>query len=137
MEAKMSAQPQTAGPGPGYARAPEHTITLEREGKRVSVVFNGETIAESTDAITLREASYPPVYYLPRGDVRADVLTRTEHSSHCPFKGDASYWSIAVGGKATENAVWSYELPFDEVAEIKDHMAFYPNRIDEIAVADA
>jgi uncharacterized protein (DUF427 family) len=132
----MTATPQTAGPGPGYTRAPEHTITLEREGKRVSVVFNGETIAETTNAITLHEANYPPMYYLPRGDVRADVLTRTDHSTHCPFKGDASYWSIAVGGKESENAVWSYELPFDEVAEIKDHMAFYADRMDAIDVAD-
>ncbi|MEJ2121736.1 MAG: DUF427 domain-containing protein [Alphaproteobacteria bacterium] len=132
----MSAQPQTAGPGPGYARAPEHTITLEREGKRVSVVFNGETIAESTNAITLREANYPPMYYLPRDDVRADVLTRTDHSTHCPFKGDAAYWSIKVGDKDSENAVWSYEIPFDEVVEIKDHMAFYPDRMDAVDVAE-
>jgi uncharacterized protein (DUF427 family) len=133
----LSAQPQTAGPGPGYVRAPEHTITLEREGKRVSVVFNGETIAETTNAITLHEANYPPMYYLPREDVRAEVLTPTEHSTHCPFKGDASYWSIAVGDKESENAVWSYELPFDEVAEIKDHMAFYADRMDAIGVEDA
>jgi len=133
----MSAQPQTAGPGPGFANKPEHTITLEREGKRVSVVFNGETIAETTNAITLREANYPPMYYLPRADVRADVLTRTEHSTHCPFKGDAAYWSIKVGDKDSENAVWSYEIPFDEVVEIKDHMAFYADRMDAIDVADA
>lgn len=133
----MSATPQTAGPGPGYARAPEHTITLSREGKRVTVIFNGETIAETSDAITLHEANYPPVYYLPRGDVRAEVLTPTDHHTHCPFKGDASYWSITVGDKGSENAVWSYELPFDEVAEIKDHMAFYADRMDAIDVADA
>ena len=133
----MSTAPQTAGPGPGYARAPEHTITLEYEGQRVTVVFNGETIADTTNAITLREANYPPVYYLPRGDVRADVLTPTEHSTHCPFKGDASYWTITVGDKASENAVWSYEIPFDEVVEIKDHMAFYADRMDAIDVKNA
>jgi len=130
----MSAQPQTAGPGPGFAKKPEHTVTLEREGKRVSVVFNGETIAESTNAVTLHEANYPPMYYLPREDVRAEVLTATAHHTHCPFKGDASYWSIKVGDKDSENAVWSYEIPFDEVAEIKDHMAFYPDRMDAISV---
>jgi len=133
----LSAQPQTAGPGPGFAKKPEHTITLEREGKRVSVVFNGETIAETTEAITLREANYPPVYYLPREAVRAEVLTPTDHSTHCPFKGDASYWTITVGGKQSENAVWSYEIPFDEVVEIKNHMAFYADRMDAIDVADA
>jgi uncharacterized protein (DUF427 family) len=124
----------TAGPAPGFARHPQHTITLAREGKRVRVVFNGETIAESTAAITLREADYAPIYYLPRGDVRADVLTRTDHGTHCPFKGDAAYWSLTVGDKAAENAVWSYEHPFDEMAEIKDYMAFYPKRVDAIAV---
>jgi len=133
----MSAQPQTAGPGPGFAKKPEHTITLAREGKHVSVVFNGETIAETTNAITLHEANYPPVYYLPRDDVRADVLTRTEHSTHCPFKGDASYWSITVGDKTSENSVWSYEIPFDEVVDIKDHMAFYADRMDAIDVDGA
>jgi len=133
----MSAQPQTAGPGPGFAKKPEHTITLEREGKRVSVVFNGETIAETTDAITLHEANYPPVYYLPREAVRAEVLTPTDHSTHCPFKGDASYWTIKVGDKASENAVWSYEIPFDEVVEIRNHMAFYADRMDAIHVAGA
>lgn len=133
----MSAQPQTAGPGPGFASKPEHTITLEREGKRVSVVFNGETIAETTDAITLREANYPPAYYLPRDAVRADVLTRTDHHTHCPFKGDAAYWSIKVGDRDSENAVWSYEVPFDEVVEIKNRMAFYPDRMDAIGVEDA
>jgi len=133
----MTASPQTAGPGPGFASKPEHAITLEREGKRVSVVFNGETIAETTEAITLREANYPPVYYLPRDAVRAEVLTRTDHGTHCPFKGDAAYWTIEVGDKASENAVWSYEIPFDEVAEIKDHIAFYADRMDAIDVTDA
>lgn len=98
------------------------------------VVFNGETIAQSVDAITLREGDYSPMFYIPRGDVRTEVLQSTNHSTHCPFKGDASYWTVTVGGKTSDNAVWSYELPFDEVAEIKDHMAFYPNRMDEIAV---
>lgn len=128
---------ETAGPGPGFIKHPEHTVTLSHDGNRVRVVFNGETIAETDAAITMHEASYPPVYYLPRGDVRAEVLNRTDHSTHCPFKGDASYWSIAVGDKSSENAVWSYERPFDEVAEIKDYVAFYGNRMDEIAVSDA
>ena len=128
---------ETAGPGPGFIKHPEHTVTLSHDGKRVRVVFNGETIAETDAAITMHEANYPPVYYLPRGDVRAEVPNRTDHSTHCPFKGDASYWTIAVGDKSSENVVWSYERPFDEVAEIKDYVAFYGNRMDEIAVSDA
>ena len=117
--------------GPGYRQHPEHPVTLEREGKRVKVTFAGDTIADSNDVITLHEANYPPVYYLPRRDVKMNLLTPTAHHTHCPFKGDASYFTIAGAG-AGENAVWSYEQPYDEVLDIKDRLAFYPNKVDAI-----
>jgi uncharacterized protein (DUF427 family) len=98
------------------------------------VTFNGDVIADTTDAIRLREADYPPVYYVPRRDVRMDRLIRTEHHTYCPFKGDASYFTLS-SGRTAENAVWSYEKPYDEVIAIKDHLAFYPDRVDSISAA--
>jgi uncharacterized protein (DUF427 family) len=120
--------------GPGYTRHPEHRVEVERANERVTVRFNGEVIADSTNAIRLREADYPPVYYVPRRDVRMDRLIRTEHHTYCPFKGDASYFSLS-SGRTAENAVWSYETPYDEVIAIKDHLAFYPDRVDSISAA--
>jgi uncharacterized protein (DUF427 family) len=111
---------------------PDHPITVTRSGKRVRVTFAGQVIADTTRALTLREASYPPVQYIPRADADMRALQRTDNHSHCPYKGDASYFTIAAGGRSAENAVWSYEQPFPAVAEIKDHLAFYPNRVDAI-----
>ena len=102
-------------------------ITTGLAGVRVRVTFNGELIADSRDAIVLHEGSYPPVYYLPRKDVQMDRLVRSSHRTHCPFKGDASYFSLKDG---PENAVWSYEQPYDEVGVIKDHLAFYPDKVE-------
>lgn len=96
---------------------------------RVRVTFKGEVIADTNDAIALKEGSYPVVYYLPRKDVKMDRLARTTHTTHCPFKGDASYFSLVNG---PENAVWSYEQPYDDVAAIKELLAFYPNKVDAI-----
>jgi uncharacterized protein (DUF427 family) len=120
--------------GPGYKRHPEHRVEVERANERVKVTFNGEVIADTTDAIRLREAEYPPVYYVPRQDVKMDRLIRTEHHTYCPFKGNASYFTLSSGHTA-ENAVWSYEEPYDEVIAIKDHLAFYPDRVDSISAA--
>ncbi len=111
---------------------PDHPITVEPSGKRVTVKFAGRTIVDTTGALTLREASYPPVYYIPIGDVAPGVLERTTHHTHCPYKGDASYFSIKVDGKTAENAVWSYENPFPAMAGIKGYVAFYPNKVDAI-----
>lgn len=111
-----------------------HSITIEPSTERVKVLFNGEIIADSPRALLLREGRLPPVYYFPRQDVRLDRLQRTTHSTHCPFKGDASYWTLSVGGKRAENAVWSYENPLPGVARIQRHMAFYPDRVDAIVV---
>jgi uncharacterized protein (DUF427 family) len=111
---------------------PDHPITIESNPKRVVVRFGGRTIADSTHALTLREASYPPVQYIPREDVDMRALSRTAHTSHCPYKGDASYYSIQVDGGESSNAVWTYEAPFPAVSPIREHLAFYPNRVDSV-----
>ncbi|WP_394848145.1 DUF427 domain-containing protein [Pendulispora brunnea] len=122
--------------GPGYAKHPEHRVEAQREAKRVRVTFQGEIIADTENAIRLEEGTYPAVYYVPREDVKMDRLVRTEHHTECPFKGKASYFSLgdAKKGELVENAVWTYEHPYDEVAVIKDHVAFYPNKVDAISI---
>ena len=112
--------------------APTKRITIEPNPNRVRVTLGGVVIADSPGAVTLREGSYPPVQYIPRADADMALLTRTVHSTHCPLKGDATYFSIAAGGRTAENAVWSYETPFDGVAEIAGMLAFYPTRVDAI-----
>jgi uncharacterized protein (DUF427 family) len=111
---------------------PDHPITIRPNAKRVRVSFGGQTIADTTKALTLQEASYPAVLYIPRADAKMDLLKKTDNATHCPYKGDASYYSIQADGKTAENAVWSYEQPFPAMAEIKDYLAFYPNRVDKI-----
>lgn len=96
---------------------------------RVRVRFNGELIADTRDAVVLEEGSYPPVYYLPRKDVKMERLIRTSHTSHCPQKGDAAYYSIC-NGQTARNAVWSYEQPYDGVAGIREMLAFYPDKVE-------
>ena len=122
--------------GPGYAKHPGYRIEFEAEPRRVRVIYNGVVVADSTRAMVMREADYPPVYYLPRDGVRLEHLRRTDHHSNCAFKGKASYWTIQVGEREAGNAVWSYEDPFDEMAAMKDTMAFYPDRVDAIEVDD-
>jgi uncharacterized protein (DUF427 family) len=111
---------------------PNHPITIEPAGRRVTVTVAGATVAASDRALLLREASYPPVIYIPREDAKMDLLMRTTHSSHCPYKGNASYYSIPAGGDRSSNAVWTYEAPYEAVAAIRDHLAFYPDRVDSI-----
>jgi uncharacterized protein (DUF427 family) len=111
---------------------PDHPITIDRNPNRVVVSLAGRVIADTQDALTLREASYPPVQYIPRKDVDMAQLARTDHASHCPYKGDAAYYSIPAGGERSANAVWTYENPHAAVASIKDHLAFYPDRVDAI-----
>ena len=110
----------------------EHRITIEPNPKRVRVLFNGRVIADTTRALTLREATLPPVQYVPREDADMSLLDRTAHKTHCPFKGDAAYYTIRADGRVAENAVWTYEDPYPGVAAIKDHLAFYPDRVDRI-----
>lgn len=99
--------------------------------RRVRVKFNGETIADSLAPMMMREGRHLPVYYFPRADVRMDLLAPTGHDSFCPYKGAASYYSIRAGELVSENAVWSYQAPFPEVADIKDYLAFYWDRVDQ------
>jgi uncharacterized protein (DUF427 family) len=112
--------------------ADDHPITVSRNPKRVRVRFAGHIVADTTRALTLKEASYPPVEYIPRADVNMGLLERTAHTSRCPYKGDASYYSIKADGRVAENAIWTYEHPFAGVAEIAGYVAFYPNRVDTI-----
>jgi uncharacterized protein (DUF427 family) len=112
---------------------PDHPIAIQRNPARVVVSVAGRVIADSRNALTLREAEYPPVEYIPRKDVDFFQLERTDHATYCPYKGDCSYYSIPGGGKKSVNAVWSYEEPFPAVGQIRGHVAFYPDRVDEIA----
>ena len=121
-----------ANSAPGFKKVPRSHIVTQRSHKRVRVTVNGEVIADSRAALELKEGNYPVAYYLPRKDVRMERLARTSPSPHCPFKGDASYFSIVDG---PENAVWSYERPYDEMADIKDLLAFYPNKVDAITLS--
>ena len=111
---------------------PDHPITIEANPQRVRITWNGQVIADSRRALTLREAAYPPVQYVPRSDVKMALLKRSDHSSYCPYKGDASYYSIEREGQRAENAVWSYEEPHEAMAAIKGYLAFYPNRVSSI-----
>lgn len=112
---------------------PDHPITIEHSGKRVVVKVADRVVADSSNALALKEASYPVVQYIPRKDVDMSLLERTDHSTYCPYKGDASYYSIPLGGARSVNAIWSYEAPYAAVAEIKDYVAFYPDRVDSIS----
>jgi uncharacterized protein (DUF427 family) len=109
-----------------------HPITIEANPNRIVVTLGDKTIADSRAALTLREGSYAAVQYIPRADVDMALLERSDHQSYCPFKGDASYFSIPAGGARSVNAIWTYEAPFAAVAAIKGHVAFYPDRIDAI-----
>jgi uncharacterized protein (DUF427 family) len=111
---------------------PDHPITIEPNRKRVRVVFNGRVVADTTRALTLKEASLRPVQYIPREDADMRLLVRSTHATHCPYKGDAAYYGLSVDGRTTENAVWTYEAPYPAMAPIKDHLAFYPARVDRI-----
>jgi uncharacterized protein (DUF427 family) len=111
---------------------PDHPIGIAPNSRRVRVRFAGKVIADTTRALTLTEANYPPVQYIPRADADMSLLRPTAHHSHCPYKGDASYFTIAVDGASAENAVWSYAAPFPAVAGIKEYLAFYPTRVDAI-----
>ena len=111
---------------------PDHPIAITQNPKRVVVTLGGRAIADSRHALTMREGNHAPVQYIPRKDVDMSQLARTDHASYCAYKGDCSYFSIPAGGDRAVNAVWSYEAPFEAVAAIKDHLAFYPDRVDSI-----
>src|SRR5216684_1767358 len=111
---------------------PEHPIEIRLNPARVIVTVAGRVIADTREALTLREAAYPAVQYIPRKDVDMSALQRTDHATYCPYKGDCAYYSIPSGGERCANAVWTYEAPYAAVARIKGHLAFYPDRVDEI-----
>jgi uncharacterized protein (DUF427 family) len=115
---------------------PDHPITIDRNPRRVVVTLGDKVIAETTEALTLREASYPAVQYIPRKDVDMAALVRSDTVSYCPYKGEAAYFSIPGGGERSTDAIWTYEAPFDAVEQIKGHVAFYPDRIDAIVEYD-
>jgi uncharacterized protein (DUF427 family) len=114
---------------PVRSPGPDHPITIERNPNRVVVSLAGQIIADTRDALTLREAAYGPVLYIPRKDADMALLARTEHTTYCPYKGDCAYFSITAGGERGIDAVWTYEHPYPAVAAIKDHLAFYPDRV--------
>ena len=114
-------------PAPGFKQRPDHRIVTRSAGRRVQVKLDGELVADTKNAIRMEEGTYPAVYYFPRDDVRMDRLERTSHKTHCPFKGDASYYSFKDGA---QNAVWSYEAPYDEMQSIAGLLAFYPDKVE-------
>jgi uncharacterized protein (DUF427 family) len=113
-------------PGPG------HPITIEPNRKRVRVTFAGRIIADSRNAFTLRETTYTPALYIPREDIDMSLLQRSAHATHCPYKGNAAYYSIRVGDRFAKDAVWTYEHPYPAVADIAGRLAFYRDRVDSI-----
>lgn len=122
------------GPAPGYQKKPDHVVAIRPFAGRVTVKLGGETIAESRNALLVEETGYGAVHYLPRADVRMDLATAGDAKTYCPFKGAASYYSFGAGGTDAANAAWSYEAPYDEAAALASYLAFYPNRVDQIAV---
>lgn len=127
----------SANSGPGYGKHPDHRVDTGPARARVRITFNGEVIADTRDAIKLEESGYPPVFYVPRADVKMQFLERTDRRTHCPFKGDASYYSLSSGGRTEPNAAWSYEQPYDEVSVIRERLAFYPGKVDLIETLPA
>ena len=116
---------------------PDHPITIAPNPHRVRVLIGGVIVAETTRALTLSEAALPPVQYIPREDAQMDLFERTEQTSHCPYKGEAAYYTVTAGGIVAKNAVWTYEEPYPAMKEITGHLAFYPNRVDAIEIVPA
>lgn len=116
---------------------PDHPITLEPAKRRWRAFFAGHVIADTNDALIVQEANYPPVVYFPREDVAMEYLSRTDRSTHCPYKGDAAYYTILMDGQFAENAVWTYEQPYGAVGAIGERLAFYTDQVEVYEVDDA
>jgi uncharacterized protein (DUF427 family) len=114
---------------------PDHPITITPTRGRVTVAVNGKRIADTREALTLKEAAYAAVQYIPRKDVDQTQLQRTSHRTYCPYKGECDYYSIPSGGERSVNAVWTYEAPYASVSTIQEYLAFYPDRVDAIEVS--
>jgi len=126
-------------PAPGFVSRPDHRVDLLPEARRVKVTFGGVTVAESSAALRVEETGHGPVHYFPEKDIRLDLMHPTEHHTRCPYKGEASYWTIEVPAgdgsvRRSENAVWAYSSPYNEVAGLAGHYAFYSTRVDSITV---
>ncbi len=113
---------------------PDHPISISADAQHIVVSIGAKVVADTRGALALREASYPVVHYIPRGDVHMDLLEKTQHKTYCPYKGECSYYSIPSGGTKSVNAVWSYEHPYAAVGQIEGFMAFYRDRVDSIEV---
>ena len=120
---------KAANPSPGFQRNPGRRITVEPFNGVVVVTFSDAIVASTGDALVLREEDYPPVFYVPFKDIYFEFLDRTDTHTHCPYKGDASYWGVTASGNAMKDIMWAYESPYDEMLRIKDHGAFYPNKV--------
>jgi len=121
---------------PILAGTADHPITITAAPSRVRVTFAGRVVADTRQALSLAEASYPPVTYIPREDVDLTAFERSDHKTRCPYKGEASYYSIQAGDRTAQNAVWSYEQPLEAVSAIARYMAFYPDRVELQELAD-
>jgi uncharacterized protein (DUF427 family) len=131
---------EMSNPAPGFASRPDYRVDLLPEKRRVKVVFGGVTIADSNAALRVEETGHDPVHYLPEKDVRLDLMRPTEHHTRCPYKGEASYWTIEVPAengsvRRSENAVWAYPTPYDEVPGLAGYYAFYTSRVDSVTLS--
>jgi uncharacterized protein (DUF427 family) len=121
-------------PAPGWVKKPEHRVNLVPDKHRVRVMFGGKVIADSTATLRCEETGHGPVHYVPAKDMALDLMKKTAHTTYCPFKGTASYWTIDTGNGSAENAIWGYEAPYDETTQLAGHFAFYGNRVDSIEI---
>ena len=119
----------SSGPAPGFAKHPGYEVKLQPAAGRHALFFNGQCVADSTEAVLVQETKHYPVVYFPAAAVPQAVLRATEHASHCPFKGDATYWDLAVGDEVLKNAVWAYPDPYDECDPIAGYYGFYLSRL--------
>jgi uncharacterized protein (DUF427 family) len=115
---------------------PDHPISITPASERIIVTVAGQRVADTRAALILKEAAYPSVFYIPRGDVDMSQLERTSHQTYCPYKGDCTYYSISAGAEHSVNAVWTYEAPYPAVSGIQEYLAFYPDRVDAIQVME-
>jgi uncharacterized protein (DUF427 family) len=122
--------PKKTNSAPGYRDHPDYRVDLVPCAKRLRATFGGKTVFDTQRAVVMRETGHIALYYIPRQDADMTLMSRTEQSTHCPFKGQASYYSLSAGGKQATDAVWSYETPYDEAAAIKGWLAFYWDRLD-------
>jgi uncharacterized protein (DUF427 family) len=118
-----------ANPAPGFDKHPDHTITVKPYDRTVTVYSGDTVIASSEDALELREGGYPPVIYIPFRDIYFEHLLPSDTVTHCPFKGDASYWGVTSQGEAEKDVMWAYQAPYDEMTSLRDHGAFYPDKV--------